>query len=158
MPIHKCLRPPHHDLRGFCNFLRQRLGGTGRTVTLFMPVRIIRDMQYFSALKAGEKRVAVAREYLNGLTGGKAMPAMALGPSDSNDWKPVGEENLYAFVNESQGFVLTDTSGYILVLVDGRGISKAIVQGVTPEQAESLERRLREDGISKFEGRVVLPA
>lgn len=115
-------------------------------------------MQYFSALKAGKKRVAVAREYLNSLTDGRAMPAMALGNPDSNNWEPVGEENLYAFVNESQGFVLTDTSGYILALVDRAGISKAIVQGVTPDQAEVIEQRLRADGIPKFDGKVVLPA
>ena len=115
-------------------------------------------MQYFSALKAGEKRVAAAREYLNSMTGGKAMPAMALGKPNSNNWEPVGEENLYAFVNESQGFVLTDTSGYILTLVDKAGISKAIVQGVTPEQAEDIEKRLKADGIPKFDGKVTLPA
>ena len=115
-------------------------------------------MQYFSALKEGQRRVSEAREYLNGLTGGNAMPAMALAKPDSNNWEPVGRENLYAFVNESQGFVLTDTSGYILALVDKSGISKAIVQGVAPEQAESLEKRLVSDGIPKFEGQVTLPA
>ena len=35
-------------------------------------------MQYFQALKLGQKRVATAREYLNALTGDKAMPALAL--------------------------------------------------------------------------------
>ena len=35
-------------------------------------------MQYFQALKLGQKRVADAREYLNKLTDGKAMPALAL--------------------------------------------------------------------------------
>ncbi len=115
-------------------------------------------MQYFSALKEGQRRVAAAREYLNDLTDGNAMPAMALAKPDSNNWEPVGKENLYAFVSESQGFVLTDTSGYVLALVDKTGISKAIVQGVTQEQAESLEQRLRSDGIPKFDGRVILPA
>jgi len=124
----------------------------------FIPNTPMLLMQYFMALKEGERRVATAREYLNGLTGGKAMPAMALGKPESNDWQPVGKENLYAFVNESQGFVLTDTSGYILALVDRTGISKAIVQGVTPEQAENLEKRLMADNISKFEGKVTLPA
>jgi len=128
------------------------------TVTVFIATQDPCIMQYFAALKEGQRRVAEAREYLNGLTGGSAMPAMALANPDSNSWEPVGKENLYAFVSESQGFVLTDTSGYILALVDGSGISKAIVQGVTPEQAESLEKSLVAGGIPKFEGHVVLPA
>ena len=115
-------------------------------------------MQYFKALKEGQRRVAKAREYLNELTGGNAMPAMALAKPDSNNWEPVGTESLYAFVSESQGFILTDTSGYILALVDKTGMSKAIVQGVTSKQAESLEKRLVSDGIPKFDGQVTLPA
>ena len=117
-------------------------------------------MQYFKALKEGQRRVAEAREYLDKLTGGSgnAMPAMALAQPDSNNWEPVGKENLYAFVNESQGFVLTDTSGYILALVDKTGISKSIVQGVTAEQAEHIEKQLIADNIPKFSGHVILPA
>ena len=45
-------------------------------------------MQYFQALKLGQKRVAEAREYLNTITDGKAMPALALVDSKSNVWKP----------------------------------------------------------------------
>ena len=117
-------------------------------------------MQYFQALKLGQKRVAAAREYLNSLTDGKAMPALALvAGSDSTTkvWNPVGEENLYAFVDESSGFVLTDTSGYILALVDKTGSSKTIVQGVTTQQKQVIEKALQNDNIPKFEGKVILP-
>ena len=58
-------------------------------------------MQYFQALQVGKKRVEIARNYLNEMAGGKAMPALALSDSKSNIWNPVGEENLYAFVDES---------------------------------------------------------
>ena len=114
-------------------------------------------MQYFQALKLGQKRVAIAREYLNTLTNGKAMPALALVSNSSSNWAPVGEENLYAFVDESAGFVLTDSSGYILALVDKTGSSKTIVQGVTKEQKEILEKAFQADKIPKFEGKVILP-
>jgi len=114
-------------------------------------------MQYFQALKLGQKRVAEAREYLNVLTNGKAMPALALVDSKSNVWVPVGEENMYAFVDESAGFVLTDDSGYILALVDKTGSSKTIVQGVTKQQKEILEKTFQKDDIPKFEGKVILP-
>ena len=118
---------------------------------------ILMNMQYFQALKLGQKRVAEAREYLNTLTNGKAMPALALADSKSNVWKPVGEENLYAFVDESAGFILTDNSGYILALVDSTGSSKTIVQGVTKLQKENLEKAFEKDNIQKFEGKVILP-
>ena len=114
-------------------------------------------MQYFPALKLGQKRVQAAREYLNNLTNGKAMPALALSENKSNIWDPVGEENLYAFVDESAGFVLTDNSGYILALVDKNGYSKTIVQGVTKEQKEILEKKFQEDSISEYKGKVILP-
>lgn len=118
---------------------------------------ILMNMQYFQALKLGQKRVAEAREYLNTLTDGKAMPALALTDTKSNVWKPVGEENLYAFVDESAGFILTDNSGYILALVDSTGSSKTIVQGVTKLQKENLEIAFEKDNIQKFEGKVILP-
>ncbi|MFQ5781599.1 MAG: hypothetical protein ACE5GR_00920 [Nitrosopumilus sp.] len=114
-------------------------------------------MQYFQALKLGQQRVAEAREYLNKLTDGRAMPALALTDNKSEVWEPVGEENLYAFVAESTGFVLTDNSGYILALVDKNGSSKTIVQGVTNHQKENLEKALDTDNIPKFEGKVILP-
>ena len=114
-------------------------------------------MQYFRALKLGQKRVAQSREYLNILTGGKAMPALALANTKSGLWEPVGEENMYAFVDESAGFVLTDSSGFILALTDKTGSSKTIVQGVTLQQKESLEEAFQRDGIPRFEGKVILP-
>ena len=114
-------------------------------------------MQYFSALRLGQKRVSAAREYLNKLTNGKAMPALALKDNRTNNWEPVGEEILYAFVDESTGFVLTDTSGYILALVDNNGLSKTIVQGVTKEQKEMLIKSFQDDNISEFKGKVTLP-
>jgi len=114
-------------------------------------------MQYFNALRMGQKRVQSAREYLNKLTDNKAMPALALRDNKTNVWEPVGEENLYAFIDESQGFVLTDTSGYILALCDKNGISKTIVQGVTKEQKENIEKMLKNDNIPEYKGKVSLP-
>ena len=52
---------------------------------------------------------------------------------------------------------MTDNSGYILALVDKNGSSKTIVQGVTKQQKENLEKAFETDHISKFEGKVILP-
>jgi hypothetical protein len=114
-------------------------------------------LQYFQALKVGQKRVAASREYLNKLTNNRAMPALALRDTKSDVWEPVGEENLYAVVDESSGFVLTDTSGYIISICDKGGFSKAIVQGVTKEQCDQIVAQFEKDGIPKFQGKVILP-
>ena len=114
-------------------------------------------MQYFAALQIGKKRVEASRAYLNKLADNKAMPALALVDNKTNVWEPVGEENLHAFNSESAGFVLTDTSGYILAICDKNGISKAIVQGVTQEQRENIEKLLKDDNIPEYKGKVALP-
>ncbi|WOV92739.1 MAG: hypothetical protein R1F52_06410 [Candidatus Nitrosoabyssus spongiisocia] len=114
-------------------------------------------MQYFSALKRGQVQVRKAREYLNSLTQGRAMPAMALRGQIQESWEPVGEENLYAIVNEASGYVLGDSGGCIVAIVDSTGTSKAIVQGVGKQEEESLIEKFVKDGLEKFEGRVILP-
>ena len=85
------------------------------------------------------------------------MPALALRDNKSNIWEPVGDENLYAIVDESSGFVLTDSSGYILALCDKNGISKAIVQGLSQEQKDEIVKLLEKDNIPEYKGKVVLP-
>lgn len=114
-------------------------------------------MQYFVALKIGQKRVQAARDLLNKFVNGKAMPALALRDNKTNVWEPVGEENLYAVVDESSGFVLTDTSGYLLVLCDKNGISKALIQGLNKEQKDQTVKMLEAENIPKYRGKVSLP-
>ena len=114
-------------------------------------------MQYFLALKEGQKRVNKAREYLNKLANGKAMPALALKDNKTNVWEPVGEENLYAIVNGASGFVVTDDGGYILVLCDKNGIAKTIAQGLSDEEKTSITNSLKSDNIEEYNGDVSLP-
>ena len=119
-----------------------------------------RCVQYFAALRRGQKRIAASREYLDGVAGGgggRAMPALALKGGPDGPWEPVGEEDMYAFVDESSGFVLTDTSGHILAIVDSDGYSKAIVQGIQAGERERIEAALRADGVPEFRGKVTLP-
>ena len=114
-------------------------------------------MQYFVALKIGEKRVKESREYLNRICNGQAMPALALRDNKSNIWEPVGEENLYSVLNDAGGFVLTDVSGYMVVICDKNGISKAIVRGLDSQRKDTIVKNLNDDGISEFKGEVTLP-
>ena len=114
-------------------------------------------MQYFVALKIGEKRVQESREYLNRICNGQAMPALALRDNKSNIWEPVGEENLYSVLNDAGGFVLTDVSGYMVVICDKNGISKAIVRGLDSQRKDTIVKNLKNDGILEFKGEVTLP-
>lgn len=85
------------------------------------------------------------------------MPALALRDTKSDVWEPVGEENLYAVVDESSGFVLTDTSGYIISICDKSGFTKALVQGIPKDQCDQIVEQFQKDNIPKFEGKVILP-
>jgi hypothetical protein len=114
-------------------------------------------MQYFMALKIGEKRVKSAREYLNKFSNDAAMPALALRDNKTNVWEPVGEENLYAVLNDAGGYVLTDVSGYMIVLCDKNGISKAIVRGLDVQRKDTIVKMLQADNIQEYKGEVSLP-
>lgn len=114
-------------------------------------------MQYFVALKIGEKRVKAAREYLNKISNGQAMPALALKNNQSNVWDPVGEEILFSILSNTGGYVLTDVSGFMIVLCDRNGISKAIVRGLNAEQKDTIVKSLKDDKIEEYGGEVTLP-
>lgn len=106
-------------------------------------------MQYFMALKIGEKRVKSSQELLSRYTG-HAMPALALKDNKSNKWEPVGEENLLAIVSES--------NGYMIVLCDKNGIAKSIAQWFTEDvKNEIVERITRENGLKEYSGKLSLP-
>lgn len=108
-----------------------------------------RAMQYFMALKIGERRVKSARELLSKYTG-NAMPALALKDDRSNKWEPVGEENMVAVVNEANGFMI--------VLCDKNGVAKSIAQWFTEDiKNEILERITREQRMEQYSGKLSLP-
>lgn len=114
-------------------------------------------MQYFVALKIGEKRVKETREYLNTLCNGNAMPALALRDNKTNVWEPVGQENLYAVLNDAGGYVLNESTGYMIVICDRKGVSKALVRSLTEERKDAIIARLKSDNIEEHKGDVVLP-
>jgi hypothetical protein len=106
-------------------------------------------MQYFTALKMGEKRVKVAQDLLARYTG-TAMPALALKDNKDNKWEPVGEENLYAVVREE--------GGYMIALCDSRGIAKAIAQWFTEDTKNQIVERIRsEQNMQEYVGKLSLP-
>jgi len=114
-------------------------------------------MQYFVALKMGEKRVKEAREYLNKLCNDQAMPALALRDNKTNIWEPVGQDNFYAVLSDAGGYVLSETTGFMVVICDKNGISKALVRGLDTERKDAIVSRLKADNIPEHIGDVVLP-
>jgi len=106
-------------------------------------------MQYFMALKIGEKRVKTAQELLTRYTG-HAMPALALKDNKSNNWDPVGEEILYAVTKED--------SGYMIAFCDRAGIAKSIAQWFSEDVKNEIISKLKvEQNLQEYFGKLSLP-
>jgi hypothetical protein len=106
-------------------------------------------MQYFMALKIGEKRVKAAQELLTRYTG-HAMPALALKDNKDNRWEPVGEEVLYAVVKES--------SGYMIAFCDRNGIAKSIAQWFNEDTKNAIVSKIKsEQNMQEYFGKLSLP-
>jgi hypothetical protein len=107
-------------------------------------------MQYFTALKLGEKRVKQSQDLLNLYTGNAAMPALALKDTKTNVWVPVGEENLIA--------VFKEASGYVIVICDKNGIAKTLAQWFSEEDKNNIVSRIKKDhSLSEYTGKLSLP-
>jgi hypothetical protein len=106
-------------------------------------------MQYFMALKMGEKRVKAAQELLTRYAG-HAMPALALKDNKNNNWEPVGEETLYAVVKES--------AGYMIAFCDKNGIAKSIAQWFSEDVKNEIITTIKaEQNMQEYFGRLSLP-
>lgn len=115
-------------------------------------------MRYLAALRVGQKRVAAARDYLEAVGCGGALPALALrDTTDEGSWEPVGEETLYSFVEDAPGFVLEGGEGCLLAMVDSEGMAKAVAQNIGPERRRRIEECLDADGVREYRGEVRLP-
>jgi hypothetical protein len=106
-------------------------------------------MQYFMALKIGEKRVKAAQELLTRYAG-HAMPALALKDNKSNNWEPVGEETLYAVVKED--------AGYMIAFCDKNGIAKSIAQWFSEDIKNGIISTIKaEQNMQEYFGKLSLP-
>src|SRR5437867_2219440 len=115
-------------------------------------------MQYFMALKMGEKRVKAAKELLTRYAG-HAMPALALKDNKDNKWEPVGEETLYAIIREDAGYMIAfcdrimDLQGDFQVLEFTVGKKKVdpsharlLVKGKNKEHLERILEQVYREG------------
>jgi hypothetical protein len=110
-------------------------------------------MQYFVALKIGEKRVKEAQEFLSHFLGNdqnQAMPALALKDNKTNVWEPVGEENFYGIVKGD--------NGYLIAICDKNGIAKTVANWFTEERKDEIETDLKSKaGLEQYHGNISLP-
>lgn len=107
-------------------------------------------MQYFTALKIGEKRVRAAQELLNKYTGNIAMPALALKDNKNNTWEPVGEENFFTTVK--------DQNGYLIAICDKNGIAKTVAQWfIEVKKDEIVSKIIQDENLREYNGKVILP-
>ena len=107
-------------------------------------------MQYFTALKIGEKRVRAAQEILNKYTGNVAMPALSLKDNKTNNWEPVGEENYFTSVKNE--------NGYLIAICDKNGIAKSVAQWfIEVRKDEIIKNIIQNENIPEYIGKVVLP-
>jgi len=106
-------------------------------------------MQYFTALKMGEKRVRAAQELLARYAG-HAMPALALKDNKDDKWEPVGEETLYAIIKQE--------AGYMIALCDRNGIAKSIAQWFSDGTLNEIVTKLKaEQNMQEYFGKLFLP-
>ncbi|HZA70018.1 MAG TPA: hypothetical protein VE548_09995 [Nitrososphaeraceae archaeon] len=107
-------------------------------------------MQYFTALKIGEKRVRAAQELLNKYTGNIAMPALALKDNKNDTWEPVGEENFFTTVK--------DQNGYLIAICDKNGIAKTVAQWfIEVKKDEIVSKIIQDENLPEYNGKVILP-
>lgn len=97
-------------------------------------------MQYFQAVQLGRQRANKSQMKMF-KAAGFGMLTLTTKKRDGI-FEPVGEEELAA-VTESP-------DGHVAVIVDADGFTKAQSKATTPEEAESIYRRLLESGIPRY--------
>ena len=102
-------------------------------------------MQYFEAVKIGKQRASKSQMKLFNLCG-FGMLTLTTKKIDGK-FLPVGEEELVA--------VIQTQDGYVTILVDEGGFTKAQTKTLTKEEAMEIFKKARESGIEEYVGKQV---
>ncbi len=102
-------------------------------------------MQYFQAVKIGKERASKSQMKLFDL-GGFAMLTLTTKKIDGKFF-PVGEEDY--------GAVIKTPEGYVAILVDGDGYTKAQSKSLEKEEAMKIFQKILDSGISEYSGDMV---
>jgi len=99
-------------------------------------------VQYFQAVKIGKERAGKSQMALFNLSG-FAMLTLTTKKKDGQ-FVPVGDKDLVAVIKTSEGFVT--------ILVDEEGYTKAQSKPLEKSEAMDVFRRARESGIEEYVG------
>ena len=102
-------------------------------------------MQYFQAVKIGKERANKAQMILFKV-GGYAMLTITT-KKNNGQFVPVGEENFVA--------VIQTVDGFVTILVDEEGYTKAQSKPLEKTEAGKIFHKLKESGIKEFPGKEV---
>jgi len=99
-------------------------------------------MQYFQAVQQGKQRASKSQMKMFDAAG-FGMLTLTTKKIDGQ-FVPVGEEDFAAVINSPDG--------YIVILVDGDGFTKAQSKAVEKEVAFKVYKKLRDSGIPEYSG------
>ena len=102
-------------------------------------------MQYFQAVQKG-KQIASKSQMKMFEAAGFGMLTLTTKKVDGN-FQPVGEEEFTAVINSPEG--------YVAIIVDKDGFTKAQSKSVKKEEAISIFKKLRESGIAEYSGKEI---
>ena len=99
-------------------------------------------MQYFQAVQIGKQRANKAQMTLFDLAG-FAMLTLTTKKKDGK-FLPVGEETHVAVIHTAEG--------YVTILVDDEGYTKAQSKALEKNEAMEIFKKARDSGISEYDG------
>ena len=102
-------------------------------------------MQYFQAVQKGKQRAAKSQMKMFDLAG-FSMLTLTTKKIDGI-FHPVGEEELAAVINSPDG--------YVAIIVDNDGFTKAQSKAVEKEEALSIFKKLRDSGMDEYTGKEI---
>lgn len=102
-------------------------------------------MQYFQAVQKGKQRAAKSQMKMFDLAG-FSMLTLTTKKIDGS-FQPVGEEELAAVINSPDG--------YVAIIVDNDGFTKAQSKAVEKEEALTIFKKLRDSGMDEYPGKEI---
>jgi hypothetical protein len=108
---------------------------------VIIPLEKAKFMQYFQAVQKG-KQIANKSQMKMFDIAGFAMLTLTTKKIDGN-FQPVGEEEFTAVINSPDGFVT--------IIVDKDGFTKAQSKAMEKEEALTIFKKLRESGMDEYQ-------
>ena len=112
------------------------------SLKIHIPLKISEIMQYFQAVQKGKQRANQSQMKLFEVAG-FAMLTLTTKKIDGK-FLPVGEEDFAAAINTPDG--------YVVILVDGDGYTKAQTKPLEKDEASEIFKKIRETGIEEYSG------